>query len=251
MAATDKPEMIYGHKTWTPQGVLSYPKVFKPEINTYKNNRLFYSCNILLPKGEPFGELVKEMERVAVLAFGESRRKSSDHTNSPIRDGDKLCDKEGVLRTNHPEAGHWVISASTGEDRRPMAVDRNGRSITDQAAIYGGAIGMLLVVPASYQVGKSFGITLFLSAVMKIADGESFGGNTGFNALTDLPASVEVAAHLKGRTTMRPAQPEPQRQTATAFDQSDADAMMLQTLNTSPGSAAVQQRRRAYDEVPF
>ena len=239
MAATDKPEMIYGQKTWTPQGVLSYPKVFKPEINTYKNNRLFYSCNILLPKGEPFGDLVKEMERVAVLAFGESRRRSSDHTNSPIRDGDKLCDKDGVLKTNHPEAGHWVIGASTGEDRKPMVVDRHGRPITDQTAVYGGAIGMLLVVPASYQVGKSFGITLFLSAVMKIADGDSFGGSTAFNALTDLPASVEVAAHLKGRATMRAASPEPQRQTAPAFNQSDADAM-----NSSPVGSS-------YDDVPF
>ena len=132
-----------------------------------------------------------------------------------------------------------------------MVVDRHGRHIFDQTAIYGGAIGMLLVVPASYQVGKSFGITLFLSAVMKLADGESFGGNTSFNALTDLPASVEVAAHLKGRATMRAAKPEPQRQTASAFDQSDADAMMLQALDTSPGSAAARQRRRAYDEVPF
>ena len=243
MAATDKPEMIYGNKTWTPQGILSYPKVFKPEINILKNNRLFYTCNLLLPKGEPFGELVKEMERVAVLAFGESRRKSSTHTNCPIRDGDTLCDKKGVLNTNHPEAGHWVIGASTGEDRKPMAVDRNGRPITDQTAIYGGAIGMLLVVPASYQVGKEFGITLFLSAVMKIADGDSLGGNTGFNVLTDLPASVEVAAHLKGRTTMRAAQPEPQRQTAAAFDQSDADAMMLQALNASPV--------KSYNDIPF
>ena len=124
-----------------------------------------------------------------------------------------------------------------------MVVDRNGRPITDQAAIYGGAIGMLLVVPASYQVGKSFGITLFLSAVMKLADGEAFGGNTGFNVLTDLPASVEVAAHLKGRATMRAAQPEPQRQTAAAFDQSDADAMMLRALNASPVES--------YDDVPY
>ena len=243
MAASDKPEMIYGHKTWTPQGLLSYPKVFKPEINTYKNNRLFYSCNLLLPKTEPFGDLVKEMERVAVLAFGEARRKTSDHTHCPIRDGDTLCDKDGVLKTNHPEAGHWVIGASTAEDRRPMVVDRNGRPITDQTAIYGGTIGMMLVVPASYQVGKSFGITLFLSAVMKLSDAESFGGNTGFNALTDLPASVEVAAHLKGRATVPTTSPEPQRQTAAAFDQSDADAMMLRAMNASPV--------KSYNDIPF
>ena len=138
-----------------------------------------------------------------------------------------------------------MVSASTGEDRKPMAVDRNGRPITDQTAIYGGAIGMMLVVPASYQVGKSFGITLFLSAVMKIADGESFGGQTNFNALTDLPASVEVAAHLKGRATMRAAQPEPQRQTAAAFDQSDADAMMLRALNASIDPVG------SYNDIPF
>ena len=235
MAASDKPEMIYGAKTWTPQGILSYPKVFKAEVNTYKNNRLFYSCNLLLPKGEPFGELVAEMERISIVAFGETRRKSSTHTNCPIRDGDKLCDKDGNLKTNHPEAGHWVIGSSTGEDRKPMVVDRNGRPITDQTAVYGGAIGMLMVVPATYQVGKSFGVTLFLSAVMKIADGESFGGSTGFNALTDLPASVEVAAHLKGRATLRGPSPEPQRQTAPAYTQEDADASMRQSLSNSHG----------------
>lgn len=243
MAAGNKPEMVYGKKVWTPQGLLSYPKVFKPEVNTLKNNRLFFSCNLLLPKGETFGELTEEMSRLAVLSFGEARRKASTHTNRPIRDGDLLCDNDGNLKTNHPEAGHWVISASTGEDRRPMVVDRNGQPITDQTAIYGGAIGMLLVVPASYKMGNSLGITLFLSAVMKLADGESFGGITGsrFNALTDLPASVEVAAHLKGRNTMRATSPEPQRQTAAAFEQSDADAIMLRSLN-NPST---------YNDIPF
>lgn len=243
MAATDKPEMIYGNKTWTPQGILSYPKVWKPEVNAYKNNRLFYSCNLLLPKGEPFGELVKEMERISVLAFGETRRKSSTHTNCPIRDGDTLCDKDGKIKTNHPEAGHWVIGSSTAEDRKPMVIDRNGRPITDQSAIYGGVIGMLMVVPATYQVGKSFGVTLFLSAAMKISDGESFGGSTGFNALTDLPPSVEVAAHLKGRATMRAPSPEPPRQTAPAYTQEDADASMRQSLSNSHGEF--------YNDVPY
>jgi len=192
---------VYGNKTWSGVGILSYPSVFKAMPNQYKDNKLFFQCNVLIPKSETPMGLISEMQKVALKAFGPNFKTLTSHPNSAIKDGDKMTDKDGNLKTNHPEAGHWVISASSKEDRPPDVVDGRGRTVTDTREIYGGAIGQILVKPASYKISpRQFGITLYLLAVMKVADGEAFGGSSSFTP-SDLPANVEVPAYLRSRVT--------------------------------------------------
>lgn len=243
MSTATKIDSVYGHKTWTPQGVLSYPNLFEPRANEYKNNKLFYQATILIPKVDMFDELANEMQRISEQAFGPQYRKLSTHSNCAIKDGDKMVDKDGILKTNHPEAGHWVISTSTGESKPPMVIDRQGRPITNRNEIYGGCIGQLLVTPATYRVTKNFGVSLYLVAFMKLADGESFGGNTGFDPLADLPKSVEVLPHLRNRMQIRPGG-------FTAPEESDADRIMKQHFDATRTSGHVVDAGQD-DEIPF
>ena len=242
MSTATKIDSVYGHKTWTPQGVLSYPNLFEPRANEYKQNRLFYQANILIPKADMFDELAAEMQRISEMAFGPQYRKLSTHTNCAIKDGDKIVDKDGNLKTGHAEAGCWVISASTGESKPPMVVDRHGRPITNRNEIYGGCIGQLLVTPATYKVTKNFGVSLYLVAFMKLADGESFGGSTGFNPLSDLPKSVEISPHLRGRMQIRP---------GGGVTETDADRAMNRHLDQTRTNGHVIDPDDNVDGVPF
>lgn len=243
MATATKIDSVYGHKTWTPQGVLSYPSLFEPRVNEYKQNRLFYQATILIPKVDMFEELAAEMQRISEIAFGAPYRKLSSHTNCAIRDGDKLVDKDGILKTGHAEAGCWVISASTGESKPPMIIDRNGRPITNKNEIYGGCIGQLLVTPATYKVTKNFGVSLYLVAFMKLADGESFSGSSGFNPVLDMPKTVEVSPHLRGRMQVRP---------SGVSAESDADRIMKQHFDATRTSGHIIDPNEGGDDgVPF
>jgi len=242
MSTATKIDSVYGHKTWTPQGVLSYPNLFEPRANEYKQNRLFYQANILIPKADMFDELAAEMQRISEMAFGPQYRKLSTHTNCAIKDGDKIVDKDGNLKTGHAESGCWVISASTGESKPPMVVDRHGRPITNRNEIYGGCIGQLLVTPATYKVTKNFGVSLYLVAFMKLADGESFGGSTGFNPLSDLPKSVEISPHLRGRMQIRP---------GGGVTETDADRAMNRHLDQTRTTGHAFDPHGEVDGVPF
>ena len=234
---------VYGNKTWSGVGILSYPSVFKAMPNQYKDNKLFFQCNVLIPKSETPMGLISEMQKVALEAFGPNFKTLTSHPNSAIKDGDKMTDKDGNLKTNHPEAGHWVISASSKEDRPPDVVDGRGRSVTDTREIYGGAIGQILVKPASYKISpRQFGITLYLLAVMKVADGEAFGGSSSFTP-SDLPANVEVPAYLRSRVTESVSRkPEPPSGvpgwSPVAGQQTSTDAIMMAAIEGG-------------DEVPF
>jgi len=241
MSTAIKNESVYGHKTWTPQGVLSYPSLFEPKYNEFKKKQL-YQASILLAKSEMPEELIAEMQRISEIAFGPQHRKLSTHTHCAIRDGDQLVDKDGILKTGHAEAGCWVISASTGEFKPPMVIDRHGRPITNQTEIYGGCIGQLLVTPATYKVTKSIGVSLYLVAFMKLADGESFGGSTGFNPLSDLPKSVDIAPHLRGRMQVRP---------GGGVTETDADRAMKQHLDQTRTSGHAFNPHDEVDGVPF
>lgn len=202
---SEKAKNVYGNKTPTAMGIISYPVLFEPQPNELKNNRLFYSCKILLPKDKFPKEaivelpLVKEMQRIAEIAFGPTKKTIGSHPNKAIKDGDALLDKDGNIKTGHSEAGHWVITASTVAEKRPVCIDKYKNVITDPSEIYGGAIGLMFVTPCTYWLKHdNFGVTLYLVGVQKIADGESFGGSR-FNPATDAATTSEVPDYLKGR----------------------------------------------------
>ena len=242
MSTATKIDSVYGHKTWTPQGVLSYPNLFEPKVNEYKNNKLFYQASILLLKSEMPDKLIAEMQRISEIAFGQQSRMLTTHTNCAIRDGDQMVDKDGIKKTGHAEAGCWVIAASTGEFKPPMVVDRHGRPITNRNEIYGGCIGQILVTPATYKVTKNFGVNLYLVAFMKLADGEPLGSSKGFNSLSDLPESVEIAPHLRGRMQTRP---------GGGVTETEADRMMNRHLDQTRTSGHAIDPDDNVDGVPF
>lgn len=194
MAVSTAHKPVYGTAMWTPKGFLSYPALFEAKLNELSGKKAF-QANLFIPKDDPsFKGLMDELSRVAEMAFGPQYKKLSSFKNPPVKDGDKIeTDRENFA------AGCWIIGAKTGESFPPVIIDKNGRPITERREIYGGCIARLLVKPASYKVPGNFGVTLYLSKVQKVSDGEKFGGG---DEDIEPPAENDLSPTLRARAVI-------------------------------------------------
>ena len=97
-------------------------------------------------------------------------------TDSPIKDGDKTVNRQGIplKETNEEYAGHWILRAST--KAKPVVVDRNMAEILDSNEVYGGCFCKVNINAYTYDVNANKGVTVGLNGIQKWADGDSFGG---------------------------------------------------------------------------
>ena len=109
----------------------------------------------------------KEADRPRVPLVGE--------TYSPIKDGDKTKNKNGIplVEKNAEYANHYIIRAATAN--KPVCVDKNMSEILDTNVIYGGCYCKINLNAYAYASGSG-GVTFGLNGVQFTADGDSFGG---------------------------------------------------------------------------
>jgi hypothetical protein len=230
----------YGSTLSTPAGLLSYPKIFKPEASTLNPSAPpKYSCSILIPKNGPsIDNLVNECKKVAAELFGNrfTGRLNQFGDKQPIKDGDNKGE-------NDPAFGHWIFNANTGTRRKPWVFDRFNKPITDEEEIYGGAIGILWVQPIAYDMDGIKGVKLALEGVQKLADGDPF--QKRWNPAEACTTVADVPDYLKGRVaTARPSfGPRDDRSSGMA----PHEAALITALKTTP---AVMPNG-ADDDLPF
>lgn len=177
-----KQKRVYGQKLWTPKGRLAFPFLLQPDSR--QGGEPKFKCSIIFdPKDEAVKAELKKMkaecQKVAQEAFGKT-----EGVKMPFRNGNEKADKyEGYKDM-------IFISAST--TRRPGVVGPNPKDhITLAADIYGGCYVRATLVPASYVMAGSPGVSFYLNNVQKLADGEPFGG-TNSAPEDDFDASEEV-----------------------------------------------------------
>lgn len=95
----------------------------------------------------------------------------------PVYDGDGVRPSDGM--PFGPECkGHWVFTASEKDkDRPPSVVDVYGNPILNQSEIYSGIYAHVNVEFFPYLYGSKKGVGCNLGPVMKVRDGEPFGGS--------------------------------------------------------------------------
>lgn len=230
----------FGNAIATPVGVLSYPKVWEPVLNTM-SKKMEYQCSLLVPKqGADLSALVGESMRVVKILFGERYKKLSDFgpERCPLKDGD-------LKPEGDPANGHWILPASKGEKRAPFVVDKNGRPIGDRDEIYGGAIGLMWVQPMAYDSPFGKGVKFMLEGIYKLADGEPFGSQS-FDPVASGYKAPELPDYVRDR--LKPGRPNlgQQYQPAAAPARTSADQALINELKSGFGAVPVSG-----DDIPF
>lgn len=218
----------YGSTIATPAGLISYPKVFRPEESPLAPGKPRFSCSILVPKnGSDMTNVINECRKVAAALFGDkfSGKLAQFGDKSPIKDGD--------LRENgDPANGHWIINSNATPKRKPWILGRDNKPIDDEDEIYGGAIGLLWVQPVAYDIDGIKGVKLGLEGVQKLADGEPFVKRWNpMEACTTIPV---VPPYLQSKVVA--SRPIKASQTTRNDSGSPADQAMKRALaTTAPG----------------
>ena len=176
----------------TPAVRISYPTLFTPRAFQPGNDPKYGIVLMFEKENKEHMDFLKSMYQDCQAALVEKwpdadkrpRVAVSGDTRSPIKDGDKTQNNNGIpLAEKNPEyAGHFIIRANTAS--RPIVVDRNKAEILDSNEVYGGCFCKVNLNAYTFDMSANKGVTFGLNGVQKYSDGESFGG--GRPALDDM-----------------------------------------------------------------
>lgn len=188
----------------TPVFRISYPKLFKPELNDL-NGKEEFSLVALFEKGADLSALKKAAQEAILKEFGPDQKKWPKNMRTPFRDqGDKAKENdEGVevLPQGHTKGAIYMNLKS---QQRPGVVDQQVHPILSESDLYAGCFCRAVVNFKAYEVKGNAGVSAYLQHVQKVKDGDPLGSRTrvedAFSAI-ELPAgesSQEDATALFG-----------------------------------------------------
>ena len=151
----------------TPEGRISYPSIFEPNI--YQGGDPRFQCSILLDKSHPDTaaaiEKLEQLQEDAIAElYGDAVPRNFERWG--IIDGDTMGDDALV--------GLWVVKGAN--KARPACVDKDKAEILESSELYGGCYGRLNLVGKAYGSKTKGGVTFELLAVQKLGEGAAFGG---------------------------------------------------------------------------
>jgi ssDNA-binding protein len=162
----------------------SYVNLFTPR--SVGNGEPTYGMSIVLPKDKPSTkQFIASLKKSFNDAMTEKLGKvvpEAQLKHYPIKDGDLLVDDDGEIK---PETkGCWVINAKNKDQPGMLVKDEDGtkREPLGKQEMYSGAFyaASISVYAWKHETGGK-GVSVSLQGVMKMRDGEKFGGN-GFKA---------------------------------------------------------------------
>ncbi len=173
------------HMVITPVVRISFPRLFTPRAyqNDPKAAKMF-SCDLIFDAKEQLSEKYtgKKMQTVSVRDaiqnaivdfWGTDKKLWPAGMVKPIKDGNQSLNKSSG-EPNNGYAEKFYVSANTGEKFPPKIVDLTGRPL-EEKDVYGGCYVRACLVASAYGVGTK-GVKFYLNQIMKVKDGEPFGG---------------------------------------------------------------------------
>lgn len=170
----------------TPEFRVSYPKVFKPEVNQL-SKKSEYSVVALFKKGQDLSSLKKAAEEILVEKLGADKSKWPKNLKSPFRDQGERA-KDGVLPSGYEDGAIFINIKS---NQKPGVVDSNVQPIIDEADFYAGCFARATVRAGYYDQAGNRGVSFYLQNIQKVKDGEPLSGRA---AATSEFAPVEGAS---------------------------------------------------------
>jgi hypothetical protein len=168
-----------GQKCVTPEAIISFPALFRATKGVDPTKPKKYGCTLVFPKGTDLTALKQAVITAAEAKFGDKAAEVIRDQKDPVFRGSQPKYIEQAKKYGYPEGCTFisvtskdkpgVVSTFRGEDGRPQ-------EITDEKAIYSGAIVRASVYAHAYDSAGNKGVTFFLNNVQKIRDGQRMDG---------------------------------------------------------------------------
>jgi len=166
----------------TPKFRVSFPNLFEAKAMN-EDSKPKFGVTMLFPKDEGknyLAELNKSYDAAIEKGLKDKwNGKLPKNLKSPFRDGDE--EEDYAERDGFP--GHIFVRASSTEDNQPGVVHiqkdpetNKRRNIKDPQEVYAGCYAVATVTAYPYSVGANKGVAFGVNNVMKVAEGDSFGG---------------------------------------------------------------------------
>lgn len=173
------------HTVITPKCRLSFPKLFEPV--SYENNPDLpksYQCDLIFEeddlsvqgkgKTRATPSLKKAVHNAKVDQWGEDKKKWPNFNYPTFKKGNESTNSEGQIYAGYEDK--IFVTAKSGEKFPPRIVNAANEPIEDQSEIYGGCWVRAILIARPYKVGRNEGVRFILKKIMKVEDGERFGG---------------------------------------------------------------------------
>ena len=163
---------------------ISYANIFNAKAMSEKDTPRFSVALMFDKKSKEQMESLKALHAEASAVYKEKwpsadkgpRIALTGHDKSPIKDGDKACNSQGIplTETNAEYEGHFIIRAAS--TTRPVIVDRNMQEVLDTSLVYSGCFCKVNLGAYAYDTKGNKGVTFGLNGVQFWTEGERFGG---------------------------------------------------------------------------
>lgn len=171
------------HMIITPVVRLSFPCLFTPK--PYKDDpdgKKSYRCDLIFTEDQLKEKYEGKKAKTPSLKGAIFNAKKDFWGPDPkkwrcnqetIKAGEDKTNSSGEVFDSY--AGLHFITAKTGEKFPPKIIGLDGKPLTEQE-VYGGCWVRAQLVARAYHHGSNRGVTLYLNQIMKVKDGEKFGG---------------------------------------------------------------------------
>ncbi len=170
------------HCIVTPVMQISFPKVFKAVWNELSKKNEF-SCDLIAQEEDDLKQdykgkkkqtlsIRKAVFNARVDQWGP-KEKWPKWTFETIKTGNNQKNKDGEVYAGY--ADRLYITAKSGEEYPPKIVGADGKPL-DPKEMYGGAMVRAALIARPVHFGKTIGVRFILQQLIKVGDGERFGG---------------------------------------------------------------------------
>jgi hypothetical protein len=183
-----KQDKIKGRICITPKFRVAFPHVF--EKHQFEDQEPKYSLVALIKKSVDLAapaakgsvSLKKAIHNAKVEKWGPDKSNWPKNLHNPIRDGSDKSDLDGY---------EGCIFFSMSSKKKVEVIDKDGDPIESPEEFYGGCYARAQIIASAFDRGVKKGVTLTVTAIQKLADGESFGGKTDAREAFGLESSED------------------------------------------------------------
>ena len=153
----------------TPEGIVSYPQVFKAVLNEISDPpRYEFTCDLLFDKKDPeVKELKDAIEKKVKDKFGG---KLPNNWKNPLKDGDARY--ESNPKRNEVYKGKIFCVIKSSEDQPPRVMDTRRKVLDSRDEFYAGCFARANVNLSVFDHKVNKGCTLYFDLILKTRDGE-------------------------------------------------------------------------------